>query len=104
MSVYSSISNDSNMVGLSSGCSYTTLGQYSATAAGRGVSMPQASFLLVPNYGMSASYTTLQHGDVKKQPMMTSCQKNPDYFSIQQAYGSCPTTFTSLANVNCARK
>jgi hypothetical protein len=111
MSVYSSISNDSNNVGMSlnSGCSYTTLGKYSAKAAGMttGVSMPQPSFLLVPQYGGSDGglIHSLQHRmNAAPQPATNINCQNTDYFNIQKAYGSCPNTFTSLAGVNCGRR
>lgn len=102
MSGYSN-SNNVNDVSMSSGCSYTSLGQYTSKAMG-GVSMPQANFMLVPNYGGN-SYYSLQNGAPKvvgPVDLGSTCG-NQGYMGMQKAYGACPTSFTSLAGVNCRR-
>ena len=85
-------------VSMSSGCSYTSLGNYTKTA--RGVAMPQASFalkqMIVPTYGASASYASLTHGS--QQPNCSG------YFNIGPAYnatgGSC-MSYANYGNGNC---
>lgn len=110
MSTYSlSSDTSSTTVGMSGGCSYTTLGNYTQKAInGSSVQLPSSAYVMVPSYGMSSNYNTLQLGasaDPKKEVWgvdVGSCPRG-EYAGINVAYKQCPASFTSYAGVNCRK-